>query len=128
MSKGKQKMRINDVIGLFAALVGSTTTLLGAWAYIRSKHPTKKEVLRASLAVTVIMITILGFAVAISHATTIKVNGQETIPVPAFLVPGLPASGTTTPAPIPASTPTLSPISSPTSTPILSPTGTSKKG
>jgi len=126
MSKGKQTMRINDVISLFAALIGTTATLLGAWAYIRSKHPTKKEVFRASLAITIIMITILGFAVAISHATTIKVNGQEPIPVPAFLAPGLPASGTTTPAPVPASTPTFSPTHSSASTPTLSSTPSSE--
>jgi hypothetical protein len=122
-------MRINDVIGLFAALIGTTATLLGAWAYIRSKHPTKKDMLRAALAITVIMISILGFAVAISLATTIKVNGQETLPLPAFLVP---ASSTTTPASTPtfsptrssASTPTLSPTRSLASTPILSPAST----
>ena len=126
-------MTINNVVGLFAALIGTTATLLGAWAYIRSQHPPKKEMLRAALAIAVIMICILGCAVAISHATTIKVNGQETVPVPSFLRP---ASGTKTPipvstktpipastkTPIPASTPTFSIIPASASTPTFSPT------
>lgn len=108
-------MSINNVIGVFAALIGTTATLLGAWAYIRSQHTPKKDMLRAALAIAVIMICILGCAVAISHATTgVQVNGQKTIPVPSFLF--LPASGTSTPTL--ALTPSLSPP--PTSTPILS--------
>jgi hypothetical protein len=111
-------MSINNVVGLFAALIGTTATLLGAWAYIRSQHPPKKEMLRAALAIAVIMICILGCAVAISHATTITVNGQDTLPVPRFF--GLSTPGTSTPTLLP--TPTLT--SSPTSTPTLTPTPT----
>ncbi len=107
-------MSINNVIGVIAALIGTTATLLGAWAYIRSQHTPKKDMLRAALAIAVIMIGILGCAVAISHVTTgITVNGQKTIPVPSFLF--LPASGTTTPTLSPSLAPT--PVSTPTSFP-----------
>jgi uncharacterized membrane protein YfcA len=51
-------MRINDVIRVFAALIGTTTTFLGAWAYIRSQHTPRKEMFRAALAIMIIMITI----------------------------------------------------------------------
>jgi hypothetical protein len=115
-------MSINNVVGLFAALIGTTATLLGAWAYIRSQHTPKKEMFRAALAITVIMICILGCAVAISHATTITVNGQDTIPVPRFF--GLSTPGTSTPTLSHTPTLTPTPTSSPTSTPTLTPTPT----
>src|SRR6266542_5719972 len=102
-------MRISDVVGLFAALIGSTTTLLGAWAYIRSKHPPKGEMLRAALAITLIMMGILGFAAFISRATAININGHDTLPVPALSAPGK-----VTPVLAPTSTPTLEPTSTPT--------------
>ncbi|GAC1404756.1 MAG: hypothetical protein NVSMB49_23530 [Ktedonobacteraceae bacterium] len=116
-------MRISDVIGLFAALIGSTATLLTAWAYIRSHRPPKGELFRAILAITVIMVGILSLAVFVSRST-IQVNGQNTISVPAPAVPGFIAPRGTTPtlAPTSISTtpPTLSP--SPMVTPSLSPT------
>ena len=107
-------MTINNVVGLFAALIGSTATLLGAWAYIRSQHPPRGKMIRAALAITVIMIGILGTAVIISRATTITVNGKDTLPIPAFLAP----------APTSTSTPTLTPnsISLPTPKAVPSPT------
>lgn len=106
-------MRISDVVGLFAALIGSTTTLLGAWAYIRSKHPPKGEMLRAALAITLIMMGILGFAAFISRATAININGHDTLPVPALSAPGK-----VTPVLAPTSTPTLAPTSTSTPTPV----------
>jgi hypothetical protein len=36
-------MRIQDVVGLFAALIGSTATLLTAWSYLRSHRPPKES-------------------------------------------------------------------------------------
>ena len=113
--KGEQVMRISDVVGLFAALIGSTATLLAAWAYIRTKRPPKGEMFRATLAIVIIMACILGLAVLISRASKITINGQDTLPVP-----GLPAPGGTTPAPVPTSTPTPTP--SPTLVPSPSPT------
>src|SRR6266536_2740536 len=110
-------MRISDVVGLFAALIGSTTTLLGAWAYIRSKHPPKGEMLRAALAITLIMMAIVGSAAFISRATAININGHDTLPVP-----DLSAPGKVTPAPASTSTPTLAPTSTSTSTPASTPT------
>jgi hypothetical protein len=103
-------MTINNVVGLFAALIGSTATLLGAWAYIRSQHPPRGKMIRAALAITVIMIGILGAAVIISRATSITVNGQKTIPVPYFLAP------VTTPTPTPNSTSLPTPTVVPSST------------
>lgn len=121
-------MSINNVVGLFAALIGTTATLLGAWAYIRSQHTPKKEMLRAALAITVIMICILGCAVAISHATTITVNGHDTIPIPRFFGLSTPGTSTptltSTPTSSPTSTPTLTPTPTLTSTPILTPAPT----
>jgi len=115
VGKGEQEMRINDVVGLLAALIGSTATLLAAWAYIRSKRPPKGEMFGAALAIVIIMASILGLAVLISRASKITINGQDTLPVP-----GIPASGGTTPAPGPTSTPTPTP--SPTLIPSPSPT------
>ena len=112
-------MRISDVVGLFAALIGSTTTLLGAWAYIRSKHPPKGEMLRAALAITLIMMGILGFAAFISRATAININGHDTLPVPALSAPGK-----VTPVLAPTSTPTLAPTSTPVSTSTPEPAST----
>jgi hypothetical protein len=112
-------MPISSVIGLLAALIGATATLLGAWAYIRTQHPPKGELFRAGLAVTLIMAAIFGLAVLISRATSIKINGQENIPIP-----GLPAPPGTTPAPVSTATPTPvpTPSASPTSTPTSTPT------
>src|SRR2546427_8266378 len=98
-------MRISDVIGLFAALIGSTAVLLAAWEYIHSKRPAKRELLGALLTIMIILACILGLAVAISQAP-IRINGQQTIPVPGF-----PPADT----PVPASTPRSPPLSSPTS-------------
>ncbi len=135
-------MRLNDIIGLFAALIGTTTTLLGAWSYVRN-HNTKKEMIRGATAVVAIMVVILGSAWLISEATTIKVNGQEKVPIPGFLAP---KDGTTTPTPAsnsnqsptatpsqqeeptkpssPDSTPSAAPPTQPASTPGVSITAT----
>ncbi len=118
-------MRISDVIGLLGALIGSTATLVAAWAYIRSKNPPKGELLRAAFAITVILASILALAVIVSRATTIKINGQDTLPVPPLSVPVFPAPGGTTPtraptptlAPIPSPSPTLAPSPSPSPSP-----------
>ncbi|GAC1453582.1 MAG: hypothetical protein PVS3B3_23840 [Ktedonobacteraceae bacterium] len=111
-------MSISSVIGLIAALIGSTATLLTAWAYIRSQHPPKGEVFRATLAIIVIMIGILGFAVFVSRAT-ITINGQNTISAPSFPAPGfIPPTRGTTP------TPTSTSLSTPTPTPTLTPSPT----
>ena len=119
-------MPISQVIGLFAGLIGTTATLVGAWAYIRAHRPPKKELLHASLVITLIMIGILGCAIVISNATSIKINGHTTVPVPNFLAPASPTSGTTTPTS--SSTPTMSPTSgskeSPTPPPQSTPAST----
>ena len=41
--KGEQTMTVSSAIGLLAALIGSTATLVGAWAYLRSQRPPKRE-------------------------------------------------------------------------------------
>jgi len=74
---GEAKMRISDVIGLLSAFIGSTATLFGAWAYIRSQHPSKGELLRAALVIIVMMAAVAGLAMGISRATTITVNGRD---------------------------------------------------
>jgi hypothetical protein len=114
-------MPISTVIGVLAALIGSTATLLAAWGYIHSKRPAKREVLGALLVIVAIMAGLVGLAVLISRITTISVNGQQTIPVPGFPPPANPAPGST---PTSTLTPTASPTSSPspTATPILTPT------
>ena len=116
-------MRISDVIGLLAALLGSTATVFVAWGYIRAQRPSKRELFRVTLTVTVIMVCILSFAVLISRASTIKINNQENIPL-GPLVPGgtTPAPGLT-PSPSPSPSPTVTP--SPSSTPTSSPSSTS---
>src|SRR5438067_6392215 len=81
-------MTISSAIGLLAALIGSTATLLGAWAYFRSQHPPKRELFQVALVITVIMVCILGVAVFISRATAIKINGKETLPLPTVPAPG----------------------------------------
>jgi hypothetical protein len=120
-------MSISTVIGMLAALIGTTATLFAAWGYIHSKHPTKREVLGALLAVLVIMTSLVGLAVVVSRFTTISVNGQQTLPVPGFLPPDKPVpastptlAGTPIPTPTPAPTPTPTPTGTPT--PALSPT------
>lgn len=102
-------MRINDVVGLLAALIGTTATLLGAWGYLRSQHPPKKEMAKIVLVILLIVGGLLGIAVAISQATTITVNGQQTLPIPGF-----PAPAGTTPTSMPTWTP--EPKASPSST------------
>ena len=129
-------MSISSAIGLLAALIGSTATLLAAWAYLRSQHPPKQELFRVAVTITIIMVCILGLAVLISRAS-IKVNGQENLPLPLVPAPGSPAPGSPTPGsptPSPTSTPTLTPSPSPTLTPsplpspspILTPSPTAK--
>src|SRR6266516_6958792 len=123
-------MPISQVIGILGSLIGTTATLLGAWAYIRTKRPPKMELLTAGIVVGVILVTILGLAVLISRETNISINGQKTIPVPTVPVPvpGLPGpsqpgpSPTSTPTPSPTSTPSPAPSPSPTPAPSLSPT------
>src|SRR2546421_10560691 len=114
-------MAISQAIGILGSLVGTTATLLGAWAYIRSKRPPKMELLIAGLVVGVILILILGIAVLISRETNISINGQKTVPVPVIpvAVPGLP--GPSQPGPGPAPAPTSTPTLSPTSTPSAAP-------
>ena len=119
-------MRISDVIGLLAALLGSTATVFVAWGYIRAQRPSKRELFRVTLTVTVIMVCILSFAVLISRASTIKINNQENIPL-GPLVPGgtTPAPGLTpspSPSPSPTVTPSSTPSPSPSSTSTPSPT------
>ena len=133
-------MTISSAVGLLAALIGSTATLLGAWAYFRSQHPPKRELFRVALVIIVIMVCILGVAVFIARATAIKINGTETLPVPTVPAnpgnsnPGQPAGqpaapsaapSTVTPSPVPTSistpTPSLSPTVAPSSSPASSP-------
>ncbi|MFL5591046.1 MAG: hypothetical protein ACJ8DI_25810 [Ktedonobacteraceae bacterium] len=124
-------MRISDVIGLLAALLGSTATVFVAWGYIRAQRPSKRELFRVILTVTVIMVCILSFAVLISRASTIKINNQENIPLGPLVpsgttpAPGLTPSPSLSPSPTvtpsPSSTPTSSPSSTPTPSPTLTP-------
>jgi hypothetical protein len=116
-------MRINDIVGLLAALIGSTATLLGAWGYVRSQHPPKKELFRVSLAIAIIMLSIVGIAVGISRATTITVNGQNTVPIPGFKTPY-----NATPAPGLPSTPVTSQTPPSFSTPVTSQTPAANNG
>ncbi len=137
-------MPIGNVISLLAALIGLFGTLLGAWVYIRSQHLSKREIFRAALVISIITASILGLAMLISRATTISINGQQTlprsptpaptrpsVPAPGFLAPGEPTpspkltpspSSTLTPSPSPAPTPFPSPALTPTSLPSPSPT------
>jgi hypothetical protein len=113
-------MPISTVLGLLAALIGSTATLLAAWVYIRSQRPPKQELFRTGLIVIIIMVSILGLAVLISRATSLSINGQEIVPVP-----GVPTSVSTSipvSTPIPGSTPTAG--LTPTPTAGLTPTPT----
>ncbi len=118
-------MTISSAVGLLAALIGSTATLLGAWDYFRSQHPPKRELFRVALVIIVIMVCILGVAVFIARATAIKINGTETLPVPTVPAnpgnsnPGQPAGqpvapSTVTPSPVPTSISTPTPSLSPT--------------
>jgi hypothetical protein len=127
--KENHGMPISTVIGMLAALIGTTATLLAAWGYLHSKRPAKREVLGALLAIIVIMTSLVGLAVLISRLTTISVNGQQTIPVPGLPPPAnsAPASTSTvppTPTPTAALTPTASPTSfpSPTAPSVVTPT------
>ncbi len=132
-------MPIGNVISLLAALIGLFGTLLGAWVYIRSQHLSKREIFRAALVISIITASILGLAMLISRATTISINGQQTlprsptpaptrpsVPAPGFLAPGEPTpSPKLTPSPSPKLTPsplsTLTPSPSPAPTPFPSP-------
>jgi hypothetical protein len=116
-------MPISTVIGMLAALIGSTATLLAAWGYVHSKRPKKREVLGAVLAISVIVTALVGLAVLISQFTTISVNGQQTIPVPGFPPPASPVpASTSTPVLAPTLTPTSALTPTPTSTFTASPT------
>jgi len=128
-------MTISSAVGLLAALIGSTATLLGAWAYFRSQHPPKRELFRVALVIIVIMVCILGVAVFIARATAIKINGTETLPVPTVPAnpgnsnpgnsnPGQPAVPTSISTPTPSLSPTQAPSSSPSpaSSPASKPT------
>ncbi len=118
-------MTISAVIGLLAALIGSTATLLAAWAYIRSQHPPKGELLRTVLIIVIIMVSILGLSLLISRATRISINGLEGSPVPggSTAIPG----STSIPGSTPGLTPTPTPTSGVTPTPTsgVTPTPTS---
>ncbi len=116
-------MRISDVIGLLAALFGSTATVFVAWGYIRAQRPSKRELFRVTLTVTVIMVCILSFAVLISRASSIKINGQENIPLGPLVPSGTTPAPGLTPSPSPSPSPTVTP--SPSSTPSPSPSSTS---
>jgi hypothetical protein len=145
-------MPIGSVISLLAALIGLFGTLLAAWVYIRSQHLSKREIFRATLVISIITVGILGLAVLISRATTISINGQQTlprsptpaptrpsVPAPGFLAPGEPTpspkltpspspkltpspSSTLTPSPSPALTPSPSSTLTPSTSPALTPT------
>src|SRR3954451_13196273 len=123
-------MRISDVIGLLAALLGSTATVFVAWGYIRAQRPSKRELFRVTLTVTVIMVCILSFAVLISRASSIKINNQENIPLGPLVpsgttpAPGLTPSPSPTPSPTVIPSPSSTPTSSPSSTPTPSPSST----
>ena len=121
--KKEKKLTISNVIGLLAALIGSTATLLTAWTYIRSHRPPKGELFRAILSIAIIMVGILAIAVFISRST-ITVNGQNTVPVPSLPAPGFGVPATTTPTATPtlSPTPTLTPSPSPSPTLTPSPT------
>ncbi len=123
--KGKSELTISSALGLLAALIGTTATLLAAWGYLRKQRPSKKELSRVTLTIIIIMVAILGMAVFISRAT-ISVNGQQTIPVPPISGPDFPTPVGITPTSIPTPTSTPTPATSPTSssspTPFLSPT------
>src|SRR6266568_1778659 len=118
-------MTISAVIGLLAALIGSTATLLAAWAYIRSQHPPKGELLRTVLIIVIIMVSILGLSLLISRATHISINGLEGSPVPggSTSIPGSTPGLTPTPTPTSGVTPT--PTSGVTPTPTSGATPTS---
>ena len=128
-------MTISSAVGLLAALIGSTATLLGAWAYFRSQHPPKRELFRVALTIIVIMACILGVAVFIARATAITINGKQTLPLPTVPASGNPnptqpagqpagqppVSSTVTPSPVPTSISTQTPSPSPTQAPSSSP-------
>ena len=128
-------MPIGSVISLLTALIGLIGTLLGVWVYIRSQHPSKGELFRAALVISILTASILGLAVLISHATTISINGQQTlprsptpaptrpsVPAPGFLAPGEPTpSPKLTPSPSPKLTPSPSSTLTPSPSPVLTP-------
>ena len=124
-------MRISDVIGLLAALIGSTATVFVAWGYIRAQRPSKRELFRITLTITIIMVCILSFALLISRASTIRINGQENIPFGPVAPGRTTPSPTVTPSPSPSPSPTVTPspssTSTPSPTPLPSPAATSTK-
>ena len=117
--KGKSELTMSSALGLLAALIGTTATLLAAWGYLRNQHPTKKELFRVTLTIIIIMVAIFSMAVLISRAT-ISVNGQQTIPAPPISGPDFPTPLVITPTSTP--TPTLTPTPAPSPTPSSSPT------
>jgi hypothetical protein len=114
-------MTISNAIGLLAALIGSTATLLGAWAYLRAQRLPKRELFRVASTITAIMVCILGIAVFMSQATTIKIKGQETIPLPLVPTKVVPTPDSPRPA-YPITSPTLTSTPKPAHT--LTPTST----
>ena len=132
-------MPIGSVVSLLAGLIGSIGTLLAAWAYIHSQHPSKRELFRAALVISIFTASILGLAVLISRATSISINAQQTlprsptptptlpsVPAPGFLVPGEPTpSPKVTPSSSPKLTPTPSSTLTPTPSSTLTPSSTS---
>ena len=128
-------MPLGSVISLLAGLIGSIGTLLAAWVYIHSQHPSKRELFRAALVISIFTASILGLAVLISRTTTISINGQQTlprsptpapsrpsVPAPGFLAPGEPTpSPKLTPSPSPKLTPSPSSTLTPSPSPVLTP-------
>jgi hypothetical protein len=121
-------MHVQDVVGLCAALIGSTATLVTAWSYLRTHRPPKGELLRVLVVITVVMASILGIAVFISRQTTITVNGQSILPLhglPAPLkvtpIPSLLPSVTPSPLPSPSPSPSVTPSPSPSPSPSVTP-------
>src|SRR6266700_5781588 len=121
-------MTISTAVGLLSALLGSAAILLAAWSYLRTHRPQKGELLRMGVAVTVIMVSILGLAIFISNFTAIQINGQKNVP-PIFAPYNSTPVSTSTPSSLPAAKPTQtsSPASEPTQTssPVPAPTQTS---
>lgn len=127
-------MSFSTAIILVGSIIGTTATVLGAWFYIRSKHPPKGEVIRAGITVFIIITGLVGIATFISFSTTIIINGQKNIPLPLSPTPRLPLSPTpglsvpaiTNPTAALTPTPTLTavPRRGPTPTPAPIPTAT----
>jgi hypothetical protein len=116
--KEKQAMTISTAVGLLSALLGSVAILLAAWGYLRAHRPPKGELLRMGVAVTVIMVSVLGLAIFISNFTAIQINGQKNVPLPPAFAPRYSTpSSTVTPSSSPTAKPTKISSSAPTSQP-----------